>query len=168
MTRLVDGPVFDQPFPPSDLREGARVRVRLKNEKPLIEGLIRSVDEKVLRIDVPRPSSVLPLLPFLGSRNAFVQDESPEETAGPIVRRLVWQQIDRVWVRGRAMIAGLAWGGVLFLAFGSCGDALDHFTDGFVEHQLVYFGRAIGILVGALVMRFGREWRTVPITLPEA
>ena len=74
---------------------------------------------------------------------------------------MAWNQIQMVQVRARASTAGLSWGVVLALALGWCGDGLDHLTDGSPKADLVYFGIGIGVVIGVLIARVGREWRTV-------
>jgi hypothetical protein len=153
---FLDSNLFETEFPPRELRAGALVRVRT-GDGEVVEGVLKAVDRRGLRVE-ERERLLFPTFRGAGTNALFIEEE---EAPSKRARGIAWNQIDTVQVRVRASGAGLIVGLVLTLALGWCGEGLDHLTDGTPKADLVYFGIGIGVLIGVLIARFGREWRTV-------
>jgi hypothetical protein len=140
------------------IRPGSIVRViRARHPRP-IEGKLRHADAHGLTIEVRRP--------FFRT----AADWSPEidgEGDRPRMERMRLQEIERLWVRGRAVRAGTGWGLTLVLVLGWCGQQLDKLTDGFPRHENDYLGPLLGLVVGAAIYLLGREWREVRVSFDE-
>lgn len=156
-SRFLGSPVFETEFPPRALRAGAIVRVRLAGNGDLVEGVLQAVDRRGLRID-KREQVLRPLFRGAGANGLFIEEE---EDPSRRIHGVAWNQIATVQVRARASTGGLSWGIALALFLGWCGDGLDRLTDGTPKAELVNVGIGIGVLIGILIARFGREWRTV-------
>jgi hypothetical protein len=154
---FIDSPVFESEFPPRGLRAGALVRVRLARDGGVVEGVLQAVDRRGLRLE-EREMLLTPTFRGADASGLFIEEE---EAPSKRVQGLAWNQIESVQVRVRGTTAGLLWGIVLALALGWCGDGLDHLTDGSPKADLVNVGIGIGVLIGVLIARIGREWRTV-------
>jgi len=152
-----DSDLFDTEFPPRELRVGALVRVRRAGDDGVVEGVLQAADRRGLRLE-ERERLLRPLFRGAGPSGLFLEEE---EAPSKRVHGMAWNQIEMVQVRVRASNAGLIWGVVLALALGWCGEGLDHLTDGSPKADLVYFGIGMGVLIGVLIARVGREWRTV-------
>ena len=157
MPTFFDNALFESEFPPRELRRGALVRVRLVRNGSTIEGVLQAVERRGLRVEEPE-RLFMPMFRGSGASGLLIEEE---EEPSKRVHGMAWSQIDRVQVRARATSAGLIWGVVLTLALGWCGEGLDHLTDGTPRAESVYIGVAAGVLIGVLIARLGREWRSV-------
>ena len=137
----------------SRLRPGTTVRVKRAGSAGPIQGKVRAAEPRGLLIELPRP---------------FFRTESDWETYGdsdqPRIEQMRWQDIERLWIRTHAVRSGLAWGAILFLFLGWCGEGMDKLTDGSPHAQNVYLGQAVGFAVGLAVFLFGHEWTKVDVS----
>ena len=130
----------------SPLRPGAKVRVKLASGAPILEGVLRAIDNRGLSVEKRRK--------FFKTEADWADDASP-------LRRLRWADVDALWVRRHAVQSGLLWGISLALGLGWCGGTADRLTDGFPRTELLYYGMALGLVIGGLVILLGYEWRSV-------
>ena len=156
MPSFLDSPFAESEFPPRELQPGAIVRVQVLDGS-VIEGVLQAVDRRGLQVE-NRGRHLQPTFRGAAGGGLFIEEE---EAPSKRARGVAWNQIATIRARSRATTAGLLWGVILTLFLSWCGDGLDHLTDGTPKTQAGYIGIAVGIVIGVLVARLGREWRTV-------